>query len=185
MHTIYFIHKETRASPPLVQEGLNRIFLHTPEMLENPTWHQKQSNIPQLSPPRGRGRWCCPLGTGCSSPSYLSLGDRRVRGAQVTHLGTGDTQQRSQGTVPTWSTIFLPAGGHTANRTAALVLLCPSSVDLQEFYCFLRSLQVYYQCSLKFTGKHQEKIQNKVLCGSTGREFKVLYEQPHFPTFPY
>lgn len=129
------IHKETPASPSLVP--LNRTFLPTPEELGNPTWHQKQSNIPQPSPPRGTGRWCCPLGTGCSSPSCPSLGDRRLRGCPGASPGTGEAAEPPS-TVPTWSTIAMPAQQQEQQH------LCPSSAGLQEFDCFLISLQ---ECS--------------------------------------
>lgn len=161
----------------LFKRALNRIFLYTPEMLENPTWHQKQSNIPQLSPPRGRGRWCCPPGTGCSSPSCLSLGERGVRGCP----GATPEHRPRPAAAPRHGT-NMKHYFHACRWSQQRNLCCwaHSQFACKSFMCFFVSLQVYYQCTFKFRGIYQKKIQIKVLCGSTSREFKILYEQPHF-----
>lgn len=78
----------------------------------------------------------------------------------------------------------MPAGGHSKRNSstcAAVPILSLLARVLSLFNKSVSVLKVQFEVQRKNIGK---KIQIKVLCGSPSGEFKVLYEQPHFPIKP-
>lgn len=146
---MYFVHKETTASPSLVWGLSFKLHVFLDAERHRTTLPSIRSKVVLHSFLLNREKAGGAVNTRQVATSLLVF-TYETRGLGTAHTDKSGRQlqcqshQQSQGTVPTWSTIFITVSGHRNFRSdkeegsiLALILLCPFSVCLWGFSVLL------------------------------------------------